>query len=279
MKRKIEFLEASGTKVAFASPSYKRPLCRTAHYIPETRVYVDPSEYDDYVKANGGFGEIVACDEGIQGNLPRVRNYILDKEFERGADIVVMMDDDVTALATYKPNEKGYGYCRNKLDAEAVREFVIYGSQICKDWGFGMWGVNYNQDPLLYKHYQPFSTTKAAVGQFMVFVENELRFDESLPLKEDYDMAVQQMNRYRGVLLINWAHVNADFGELAGGTSVRRNFEREKEQFFKFRKKWGSEIVKDVNRVRGQGGSRMDGSFLGKYDFSHPVVRTPIKGI
>lgn len=266
-------------KVVFTAPSYRRPHCRTAHYIPETRVYVDSSEVEEYERANGGYGEIVACADGIQGNLPRVRNYILDQEFGNGADIVVMMDDDVQSLGMFAPDGDGFGYRIKKLTADDVRAFVEYGSVLCDEWGFGMWGVNRNQDKLLYKHFQPFSTTRAAVGQFMVFTKNELRFDEGLPLKEDYDMGVQQMNRYRGVLLINWVHVNADYGELTGGTSVRRNFEREKEQFFKFRKKWGSRIVAGTNQSRGQGRSQMNGEFLGGYDFSHPIVRVPIKGV
>lgn len=266
--------------IAYASPSYRRPFCITARYIGKTRVYVDPSEYDAYVAANKGHGEIVACAEGVQGNLPRVRNYILDQEFSRGADVVVMMDDDLTSLAQFTPDEEtGFGYAIRRIPGDSMDGFIEYGSRLCREWGFGMWGVNYNQDKLLYKHFQPFSTTRCAVGQFMVFVEDSLRFDEELPLKEDYDMALQQMNRYRGVLLLNWVHANADMGNMAGGTSVRRNFEREHEQFLRFRRKWGSGIVTGTSTIRGWGRSTMSGSYVNKYDFSHPNVRVPIRGI
>lgn len=266
-------------KIVFASPSYRRPKCITAQYLPQTRIYVDPSEVDAYVDANGDNGVVVACDEGIQGNLPRVRNHILDREFGDGADVVVMMDDDLTDLAQFTPDGEGFGYVRRKIPPEEVPRFVEYGSRLCKERGFGMWGVNYNMDRLLYKHYQPFSTTRAAVGQFMVFVDDKLRFDEGLPLKEDYDMALQQMNEYRGVLLINWVHATADMGKMAGGTSVRRSFEREREQFMAFRRKWGSKIVTGANRTRGQGHTTMDGGYVNGYDFSHPIVRVPIKGV
>lgn len=37
------------------------------------------------------------------------------------------------------------------------------------------------------------------------------------PLKEDYDMALQQLRRYRGVLCVNYAYVVGDFGSLKGG--------------------------------------------------------------
>ena len=266
-------------KIAYAAPSYRRPHCRTVRYITKTRVYVDPSEYDDYVRENDGYGEIVACADGIQGNLPRVRNYILDEEFGRGADVVVMMDDDLVSLGMYHVGDSGFGYEKKRLSESDVDEFVEYASVLCEEWGFGMWGVNRNEDKLLYKHFNPFSTTRAAVGQFMAFTKDELRFDERLPLKEDYDMGIQQMNRYRGVLLVNFVHANADMGSLAGGTSVRRNFDREKSQFFQFRRKWGSDIVKGTNVTKGQGRSRQRSELLGGYDFSHPIVRVPIKGV
>lgn len=268
-------------KIAVACPSYKRPYCRTAHYIPDTRVYVDASEYDDYVKENGGNGVIVACRDGIQGNLPRVRNYILDTEFnENHADIVVMMDDDVSAIGLHKPNESnGFGYKQTIIkDPEDFYNFIVYGSILCQEWGFGMWGVNHNQDKMLYQHFAPFYTLRPSVGQFMVFVKNELRFDENLPLKEDFDMNIQQNNKYRGCLLISFAFVSGDFGNLSGGTSVRRNYEREFEQFKLFKKKWGSKIVIGVNEHSHQVKGEVK-EYFNKYDFSHPRIKVPIEGI
>lgn len=268
-------------KIAVACPSYKRPFCRTARYVKQTRIYVDPSEYDDYVRENKGCGTVVACADGIQGNLPRVRNYILDKEFEGGADVVVMMDDDVSFIGMYKPDEETkFGYVKKKLSEEEFFDFIVYGSILCQEWGLGMWGVNHNEDSMLYRHYEPFYTLRPSVGQFMVFVKNELRFDERLPLKEDYDMNIQQNNKYRGCLMISFAFVHGDFGKLSGGTAVRRNFERECEQFKLFRNKWGSKIVQGVNTADKHShdtGERK--RFYNKYDFSHPRVKIPIEGI
>lgn len=277
-------IEYNGLKIAVACPSYKRPRCRTAEYIPETRIYVHPSEYDAYVNENGINGEVIACADGIQGNLPRVRNYILDQEFNQGADVVVMMDDDVSHLDWFKPeSDEGFGYIQQKITRDEFPNFIAYGTQLCRDWGFGMWGVNYNMDKMLYQHYLPFSTTKSAIGQFMVFIEDDLRFDEDLPLKEDYDMNLQQQNKYRGVLTINFAHVVGDFGKLSGGTAVRRNQKTEFEQFKLFKKKWGSEIVRGTNTRSGisknKKGEGQVLEFAAKYDFSHPIVRCPIKGV
>lgn len=266
--------------IAVACPSYRRPRCITSEYIGDVHIYVDPDEAEEYRDANER-GVVVPCAAGVQGNLPRVRNYILDTEFGNGADVVVMLDDDVSSLATFRPNsETKFGYERRLLTEADFYEFVRYGSVLCEEWGFGMWGVNYNQDKMLYKHFQPFSTQRSAVGQFLVFVKNDLRFDESLPLKEDYDMCLQQLDRHRGVLVINFVHVNGDFGKLTGGTSVRRNFDAEFEQFKMFKSKWGSDIVRGASKQQGWGHT-LDSSktFIGKYDFSHPIVKSPIKGV
>ena len=275
-------VEFDGVKIAVASPSYRRPKCATARYIPETRIYIDESDEDAYRDANKDCGEIVVCAPGIQGNLPRVRNYILDTEFGNGADVVVMMDDDVQYLGWFKPGENGFGYKVSRITHKEFYNFIVYGSQLCEDWGFGMWGVNYNHDHMLYQHFLPFSTLKSAVGQFMVFTKNELRFDENLPLKEDYDMNIQQQNKYRGILTINFAFVNGDFGKLQGGTSVRRNHKAEFEQFKLFKQKWGSDIVRGTNTKSGivkKDGVGKRKEFQSQYDFSHPIVRVPIDGV
>lgn len=273
--------EFNGLKIAVACPSFRRPKCKTAEYVNETRIYIDASDEQAYSNTNR-YGEIVVCEDGIQGNLPRVRNYILDTEFGNGADVVVIMDDDVDNLAWFKPDNNGFGYKINKIEGEEFYNFIDYGTRICREWGLGMWGVNYCQDKMIYQHYLPFSTLKSAMGQFMVFVKNDLRFDEELPLKEDYDMNIQQQNKYRGVLTINFAHVNGDMGKLNGGTTVRRNHKAEFEQFKKFKQKWGSDIVRGTSTKSGivkRNGKGKRKEFQSKYDFSHPIVRVPIKGV
>jgi hypothetical protein len=242
---------------------------------------VDASEAEEYRQANGENGVVVECDDGVQGNLPRVRNYILDKEFGNGADIVVMMDDDIDYVGFFKVDKNtNFGYVKNKITYKDFYNFIRYGSVLCQDWGYGMWGVNYCDDKMLYHHYAPFSTLKTGVGQFMVFIRNDLRFDENLPLKEDYDMSLQQLNKYRGILCLNFCFCVGDFGKLTGGTSVRRTNKREFEQWKLFRDKWGSDIVRGTSTKSGinsRTGERKD--FISKYDFSHPVVKAPIDGV
>ena len=60
------------------APSYKRADdVKTLSYLPYCRVWVDHKEYGEYRK-NYPEAEIISCPEGVQGNLCRIRNYILD---------------------------------------------------------------------------------------------------------------------------------------------------------------------------------------------------------
>ena len=68
------------------------------------KVYVDGKEFEEYKKYNPE-GNIIRCADGVQGNLCRVRNYILNEEFKNGADVVMIIDDDMEGLYLWQENE------------------------------------------------------------------------------------------------------------------------------------------------------------------------------
>ena len=77
----------------------------------------------------------------------------------------------------------------------------------------------------------------------MGFVNNELRFDERLPLKDDYDYCLQNLNKYRKILRFNYAcMIKKDHGNL-GGCADYRTMSREMDQLKLLQKKWANKIV------------------------------------
>ena len=98
-------------KISVNAPSYKRPDdVRTLDYLPFCKIWVDNKEYEEYKKHNPK-ANIMSCPDGVQGNLCRVRNYILETEFNNGADVVLIIDDDFTCLRRFDYNElDGFGY-------------------------------------------------------------------------------------------------------------------------------------------------------------------------
>ena len=86
-------------KISVNCPSYKRPKVETLEYLPFCKVWVDEKEYQDYLNANPGFEKnIISVPEGVQGNLCRIRNYILNEEFKNGMDVVLLIDDDMKGV-------------------------------------------------------------------------------------------------------------------------------------------------------------------------------------
>lgn len=262
-------------RISVCCPSYKRPKVETLKYLPFLKVYVDTKEYQDYIESNKGFeNNIVECPKGIQGNVSRVRNYILDCEFKSGADAVCIVDDDLKGIYRYNVDEKTlYGYVKEKIEKDDFIEFIEKYTEICKDLGYNLWGVNCNSDALSYRHYTPFSLTSIVLGPFSVHLkESEVRYDEELPLKEDYDLAIQHLNKYRGILRLNGYFYDCKQSENKGGCATYRNMEREREQFELLRKKWGSEIIKyDKGKRAGSNKQKM-------FDYN-PIISIPIKGV
>lgn len=260
-------------KISVNCPSYKRPKVETLDYLPFCKVWVDNKEYDDYIKANPKYKDnIISVPDGIQGNVCRIRNYILDKEFEKGIDVVCIIDDDMNGIY-YFENENGKAYNKKIVNQDEFMQFLEKYSVICEELGFKLWGVNLNQDALSYRQYSPFSTNSVILGPFSCHLRNNIRYDVNLPLKEDYDLAIQHLNKYRGILRLNKFHYNCKQSKQAGGCATYRNYQREEEQLKLLQKKWGKEIVKIDKAVNSN-----TKKVKKEIDYN-PIINIPIKGI
>lgn len=245
-------------KIKFFSPSYKRPekSITQIHY-PEVQLVVRESEADQYI-ANGN--DVVVCPDSAQGNLCRVRNWILDNLFE-DADCIVLLDDDCSKIGRWEEQ------VQIKFNMNDLREFSENMAMITKEMGFHFWGLNCVTDKGAYREYTPFGMIQYIGGPFQAHLKSsEIRYDENLPLKEDYDISLQHIHRYGGCLRANFAHYDVKQAEQEGGCATYRNLKREKQQFFALQKKWGKDIIK-----RDKGSKR-------SFDFN-PVMKVPIKGV
>ena len=258
--------------VSINSPSYKRAGgVDTLKYLPECKIWVCETEAEEYEKENRG-ANIIACKKGIQGNKCRILNHILDIEFKRGIDAVAILDDDIQYFG-YHEQKKQF-----KMSADFFRIWVQKYTFLAQEFGVKIWGVNLNADKQSYLEYIPFNLTLIILGPFMVHLKHDLRFDERFPTKDDYDMSIQQLNKYRGILRLNkFFYVNKMAGSGSGqigGQSAMRNLKHEEEQNKGLQGKWGSKIVRyDLNESRSHSMRKRK-----KFDIN-PVVRVPIKGV
>lgn len=238
--------------ISINAPSYKRPDdVRTLSYLPMCRVWVDCKEYDAY-KENYPEADIISCPDGVQGNLCRIRNYILKQEFERGMDVVLIIDDDFTCLRRFEfDGMDGWGYDTHIITKDEIISFIEKYSILADEFGAKFWGVNCNCDPMAYRHNTPFSTRSYIGGPFQCFLKgNRCWYDESLPLKEDYDMTLQQLNMERVVLRVNAYHYLCKQSEQKGGCATYRNRQREEEQLDALRRKWGGQLLRSIRATR-----------------------------
>ena len=261
-------------KISVNVPSYKRPDdIKTLQYLPYSRIWVDGSDYDSYKKSNPN-AEIIKCADGIQGNLCRVLNYILDEEFKRGMDVVLILDDDIRYIERFEVSEiTGYGYERYKLDADEVLQMIEKYSIMAKDLGAKFWGLNINPDQRCYHHNTPFSTKSYIGGPFRCHLKgSRCRYDERLFFKDDYDMTLQQLNMERVVLRVNAYHYICEQSTNKGGLAAYRNRDREYEQCEMLIKKWGGHIFKYDETNKGHTSKEK------KLDYNL-IMKIPIKGV
>lgn len=251
--------------ISVCVPSYKRPTyVETKEYLNFIKVYVAYEEFEEYKKYQPDL-EIIQCDKGIQGNISRVRNYIIQKELNK-RDAVCIIDDDMKGVYYW---ERGLSH---RVEPEQFMTFLQKYTLMAFDFGVYLWGINVNKDPMVYSSNVPFSTLSYIGSPFMVFLKgNNCWFDETFSLKEDYDMTIQQLNKNRKVLRINKFYYDVKQSKQVGGCSSYRNFVEEEKQVRLLQKKWGKHIV----QIDTSNQSKKRKTFL---DYN-PVIRVPIKGI
>lgn len=245
-------------KVKFFAPSYKRPekSITQIHY-PDVKIVVRESEAEEY-RANGN--DIVVCPDSAQGNLCRVRNWILDNLYD-DADCIVIIDDDCSYIGRWEEQSQ------IKFNMNDLQEFCENIANVTKEMGFHFWGLNCVTDKGAYREYTPFGTLQYIGGPFQAHLKSsEVRYDEELPLKEDYDITLQHIHKYGGCLRVNFAHYNVKQAEQEGGCATYRNLDREKQQFFALQNKWGKDVIKRDKQSKRS------------FDFN-PIMKAPIKGI
>jgi hypothetical protein len=241
------------------SPSYKRAnLCTTHKYLKEVIYVVRESEADDYKKVHD---KLWIVPDSAQGNVSKIRNYILDHS---DTDIFVTMDDDIKYFGRWNGNKS------KKLSEQEVYNMIQEGNQLAEDLDVRLWGLNLMADKGAFREYTPFGTTQVILGPFQGHRNNDLRYDQKIFLKEDYDMSIQMLLEDRKTLRMNMYHYVCDQNKMRGGCAESRNIEVEKHHLDMLQKKWGSKIVRfDTTNKSGK---------QKKFDIN-PVIKIPIKGV
>lgn len=216
-------------------PSYGRAKTAASHKFFDLNrfTYIVHEEEEEEYREIGV--DLLVIPRGRTGSAARARNYAIDNVEH---DYIVLCDDDIKALR-WRHIDKSI-----PMSPEWLDHHINTSYQLIEDLGVNMWGVNCTDDPMAYRISKPFSFNRVCLAPFQGFKRTELRWDEVLYLKDDYDWFLQHMNRDGRVVRSNFIHHLCDHQKLDGGCQRYRTSWKEEEQGKLFMKKWGSKIVK-----------------------------------
>ena len=222
-------------------PSYKRSHdLKGKDYFFMAKYCVPESQKDKYIKEVGK-DRVITLPDNEDGDIVKKRNWIL-KNIPRP---LIMIDDDVKSINYYE-NRKGEnnGEHKNKeLDKHELNNFFKHNFQLCEDFNCKMWGLGQNEDNRIYKEFLPFNLSNIVLGPFQAHLEHGLLFDNRVGTKDDYDMALQQLHKYKKILRLNKFSYECEHGDNKGGIVSYRSKEKEIEYCKQIMLKWGKKII------------------------------------
>jgi len=197
-------------KVKIAIPTYKRYECETLKILDsnlfEPTLFVnDDIEKMEYEKVNKGISVVATNTKGITN----ARNAILSHY--KPQDEVVMADDDIRSIQYVDPQGK------KLIDATSaqISELCQKGFAECKKLGTKLWGV--------YPVHNAFYMAKKStyyhfiIGSFSGVIISDLRYDDKMRVKEDYDFTMSNIFRFGKVVRFDDWTVNAKHYTNKGG--------------------------------------------------------------
>lgn len=254
-------------ELTIAIPSYKRwDRLEGYDYFSTAKYVVPESQYEKYIQGRDK-DRFIPIPDSEDGNIVRKRNWIL-KNIPRP---LVMIDDDVRCLMMTEGGEYFERNGRAKqmipLDPEDALNVFISTANLAYQWDCPMFGFNLNTDGRNYQQYKPFSLTQPILGPCCGHLDHDLFYDPEMDLKEDYDISIQALNKYRKILRFNKFAVDAEHKDNSGGCVSYRTLEREAKACKAIERKWGTKII-HYNTEKGKYTSYLNG-----------VVNIPINGV
>jgi hypothetical protein len=222
-------------------PSYKRSHdLKGKDYFYMAKYCVPESQKEEYIKVLG-VDRVVTLPDNEDGDIIKKRNWIL-KNISRP---LLMIDDDVRSINYYENRQaKNDGEHKNKvLDKSLLIQFFEHNFQLAEDFNCKMWGLSQNEDNRIYKEFLPFNLSNIILGPFQAHLDHDLFFDSKVGTKDDYDMSLQQLKKYKKILRLNKFHYLCEHGDNKGGIVSYRSKEKEIEYCKNIMLKWGKKII------------------------------------
>jgi hypothetical protein len=189
----------------------------TDKVMPSGILYVPKAEVADYRRLSNC--AVVPVPNAVRG-ITRTRNWILDN---CGQEHVVFVDDDHEQAGWIEFHAHNVNY--NKMnESEWLREFRrLFG--ITRQLGYSIFGVNTHGNTGSTYTYKPFRFHTYLTASCMGIVNDRqrpIRFDESFPVKEDYELCLRCIEKDGGIVAAQYLYwVNSHWADKGGCADYR----------------------------------------------------------
>jgi hypothetical protein len=171
------------------------------------------------------------------GNLMDSRNFALEHSFKNN-NICVQLSDDIKKVTTNKNFLKKRVV---QLD-EAIEDIV---SKFKKINGVYLMGVP-PTDNFFFAN-KIVVENKFCIGDMLFIKPNELRFDNQLTLKEDYDYTLQHIQKAKVLRYQKYLFTFQHYSNKGGAVDIRNDKEEQKNIMI-LKSKWGDKVKLNTKR-------------------------------
>ena len=175
------------------------------------------------------------------GALCESRNAILNDAFANDC-IALELSDDLKKLELAVDKEN-----KNKKVLN-INEAIQMMIDAAEKNGAKMVGTAPTNNAYFFNPKKPYHTQAFIVGDMILVLPTELRFDENLKLKEDYDYTLQHIVKYGCVARVNALLPTFLHRSNSGGACHYRNARREQRAIRYLKSKWGDFIADNPRR-------------------------------
>jgi len=175
--------------------------------------------------------------------IAAARNRILDYYGE--GDMVLQLCDDIQGV--YYKDDRTKNSHKKLTNAQLIR-FIENGFKICQNEGAKMWGIHpcagggiMLKHKMMYKHF--------IIGTFSGYIVDDIRCDERMKLKEDYDFTAKHIKKYGKVVRFDNLHPCARHYVNEGGAVEYRNAENEQASIAILKELHPEYFIDNVKRV------------------------------
>lgn len=168
---------------------------------------------ENEVKLYRNVKHVVGVPTSVRG-ITATRNWILEQANDAW---VVFVDDDVQTAGWTRLYEN-HGKQIKITDEQTWVDIFVRAFDVTEQMGWKIWGLKteaalrsvYPYKPILLRTY----VTASCMG---IVNDGSYRFDESYPVKEDYEICLRHITEYGGILGIRYCHWQNEHWTTDGG--------------------------------------------------------------